>query len=230
VRLPLLSNSNIPKFPCQTLKLYLSRYGSGLSFPIPRRMVWKNIKMKLRMLYSYVTAREISTLVKYRNSHGILGRLPHEIPLRKATEVISPDIMDLDFPFTKPSNLRLYGPIVLDSAPLQDLDPQLSKWLDAAPAVLMSMGTHFTYTETQVRAVLRGFLTALDPKTRVLWKLPRLSSFKDIIDELLPEAEDKERFMIVDWIPVDPFSVMTHKNVVTLVHHGGANSYFEAAL
>ena len=193
-------------------------------------MVWKNIKMKLRMLYSYVTAQEISTLIGYRNSRGILGRLPHEIPLRKATEVISPDIVGLDFPFTKPNNLRLYGPIVLDSASLQDLDPHLSKWLDAAPTVLMSMGTHFTYTENQVRAVLRGFLTALDPKTRVLWKLPRLSSFKNIIDELLPEAEDKERFMIVDWIPVDPFSVMTHKNVVTLIHHGGANSYFEAAL
>lgn len=77
-------------------------------------MIWKNIKMKLRMLYSYVTAREISTLVKHRNSHGISGRLPHETPLRKAMEVISPDIIDLDFPFTKPSNLRLYGPIILE--------------------------------------------------------------------------------------------------------------------
>ena len=94
----------------------------------------------------------------------------------------------------------------------------------------MSMGTHFTYTETQVRAVLRGFLTALDLKTRVLWKLPQLSSFEHIIDELLPGSEGKERFMIVDWIPVDPFSVMTHKNVVMLIHHGGANPYFEAAL
>lgn len=212
------------------LKHSLSRFGSGLPFPIPRRKIWKNIKMKLRMLYSYVTAREISTLVKYRNSHGIFGRLPHETPLRKATEVISPGIIDLDFPFTKPSNLRLYGPIVLDSVPIRDLDPQLSSWLDAGPAVLMSMGTHFTYTQAQVRAILRGFLTALNPKTRVLWKLPRQSSFKDIIDELLPEAEDKEQFMIVDWIPVDPYSIMTHRNVVTLVHHGGANSYFEAAL
>jgi len=185
--------------------------------------------MKLRMLYSYVTAREISTLVKYRNSHGIFGRLPHEIPLRNATEVISPDIVDLDFPFAKPSNLRLYGPIVLDTVPVRDLDPQLSDWLDAAPTLLMSMGTHFTYTKAQVRAVLRGFLMALDSKTRVLWKLPQHSSFGDIIDELLPGV-DKERFMIVDWIPVDPFSIMTHKNVVALVHHGGANSYFEAAL
>jgi len=94
----------------------------------------------------------------------------------------------------------------------------------------MSMGTHFTYTKTQVRAVLRGFLTALDQKTRVLWKLPQHSSFQAIIDELLPRIEDKERFMIVDWLPVDPFSIMTHRNAVALVHHGGSNSYFEAAL
>lgn len=186
--------------------------------------------MKLRMLYSYLTAPEISTLVKYRNSHGILGRLPHEAPLRKATEVISPGIIDLDFPFKKPNNLRLYGPIVLDGLQIRDLHPRLADWLDSGPTVLMSMGTHFTYTEPQVRAVLRGFLAALDPKTRVLWKLPHHSSFNDIIDELLPRVEDKERFMIVDWVPVDPFSIMTHRNVMALVHHGGANSYFEAAL
>ena len=182
------------------------------------------------MLYSNLTAREISTLVKYRNSHGIFGQLLHEAPLRKATEVISPDIVDLDFPFKKPTNLRLYGPIVLDGVPVRDLDPQLADWLDAGPTVLMSMGTHFTYIEAQVRAVLRGFLTVLDPKTRFLWKLPHCSAFNDIIDELLPGAGDKERFTIVDWIPVDPFSIMTHRNVMTLVHHGGANSYFEAAL
>ena len=186
--------------------------------------------MKLRMLYSYLTAREISTPVKYRNSHGIFGRLPHEVPLRKTAEVISPDIVDLDFPLKKPSNLQLYRPIVLDGPPMRDLDPQLVEWLDAGPAVLMSMGTHFTYTKAQVRAVLRGFLIALDPKTRVLWKLPRHSSFNDIIDELLPGGDDKERFKVVDWIPVDSFSVMAHRNVVVLVHHGGANSYFEAAL
>ena len=143
------------------------------------------------------------------------------------TEVISPDILDLDFPFVKPSNMRLYGPIVPDSV---SLDPQLSSWLDTAPTVLMSIGTHFSYTKTQVRAILRGFLTALGQKARVLWKLPQNSSFQDIIDELLPRSEDKERFMVVDWIPVDPFSVMTHRNVATLVHHCGSNSYFEAAL
>ena len=186
--------------------------------------------MKIRMLYSYLTAPEISILVKYRNSHGIFGRLPHEVPLRKATEVISPDILDLDFPFKRPRNLRLYGPIVLDSGPVRNLDPQLADWLDAGPTVLMSMGTHFTYTKAQVRVILRAYLAALDPKTRVLWKLPNHSSFNDVIDELLPGVEHKERFMIVDWIPVDPFSIMTHRNVMALVHHGGANSYFEAAL
>jgi hypothetical protein len=33
--------------------------------------------------------------------------------------------------------------------------------------------------------------------------------------------------MIMDWISVDPFSIMTHKNVVAFVHHGGEISYFE---
>lgn len=94
---------------------------------------------------------------------------------------------------------------------MQDLDSHLSNRLDAAPTVLVSMGTHSTYTGAQVRAVLRGFLVALDPMTRVLWKLLRRSSFKDIIDELLPGTEDKERFIIVGWIPVDPFSIMAGK-------------------
>jgi len=64
----------------------------------------------------------------------------------------------------------------------------------------------------------------------VLWKLSQHSSFKDIIGRLLPGIEDKERFVVMDWIPVDLFFIMTHTNVVALVHHGGANSYFKAAL
>ena len=168
----------------------LSRFGSGLPFPIPR---------------------ENSILVKYRNSRGISGRLPHEIPLSKATDLVSPEIVDLDFPFTKLSDFHLYGPIALNSVPIQDLDPQLSNRFDAAPTVLMSIGTRFVHTQAQVRAILRGFLTALDLEMRVLWKLPHHSLFKDIIGELLPGAEDKEQFMIVDWIPVDPFSIMTQE-------------------
>lgn len=154
----------------------------------------------------------------------------HTKPHYVKRQVISPDLIDLGLPSTKPSNVRLYGPIVLDNVLVRDLDLQLSSWLDAAPTVLMSMGTLFIYTEAQVRAVLRGFLTALDPKTRLLWELPQHSSFEDVTDELLPGIEDKERFLIMDWVPVDPFSIMTHTNLVALVYNGGANSYFEAAL
>ena len=88
------------------------------------------------------------------------------------TEVISPGIIDLDFLFTKPSNARLYELVVPDSVPGQDLDLLPSGWLGATPTVLMSMGTHFTYTNAKVKVVLWGFLAALDPKMRVLWKLP----------------------------------------------------------
>lgn len=113
-----------------------------VSYPSEKRKIWKNIKMKLRMLYSYITAREISTLVKYRNLHGIFCRFPHKIPLRKVTGHLA-DLTELDSPFTKPSNVRLYGPIVPDNVLVRDLDPQLSNWLDAVPTILMSMGTLF---------------------------------------------------------------------------------------
>ena len=39
----------------------------------------------------------------------------------------------------------------------------------------------------------------------------------------------KERFRIVEWIDADLGEVMKYKNVVAFVHHGGANSYYEAA-
>lgn len=89
------------------------------------------------------------------------------------------------------------------------------------------MGTHFTYAKAQVRALFGGFITVLDPKTPALGKLSRHFFFRTIVDELLPGIEDKERFMIMDWTPVYPSSIIAHKNVVGLIHHGGANSYFE---
>jgi UDP:flavonoid glycosyltransferase YjiC (YdhE family) len=55
------------------------------------------------------------------------------------------------------------------------------------------------------------------------------AKFQHILDEELGDEQVKERFRIVDWIDVDPGEVLMHKNVVAYVHHGGANSYYEAA-
>jgi len=94
---------------------------------------------------------------------------------------------------------------------------------------MMSMGTHFCYSKAQVRNAIRGFIAGTSSTDQVLWKLHEKAKFQHILDEELGNERVKERFRIVDWIDVDPGEVMRHKNVVAYVHHGGANSYYEAA-
>ena len=149
-----------------------------------------------------------------------------------ATHIICPSVLEADFPVHIPSNLSLYGPIVLDTTPIEVSDPELNQWLNKAETVVMCMGTHFYYSESQVKAVIDGFLSAVGhgSNTQILWKLPKKSNFEGTIGEALKNSRDRARFKIVDWIEADLASVMKHRNVVVWIHHGGANSYFEGTL
>ena len=102
-------------------------------------------------------------------------------------------------------------------------------WLDGGKTIMMSMGTHFHYSEAQVRNIIRGFIVGTSFTDQVFWKLHEKAEFQHILDEELGSEQVKERFRIVDWIDADPGEVMKHKNVVACVHHGGANSYYEVA-
>jgi hypothetical protein len=84
------------------------------------------------------------------------------------------------------------------------------------------MGAHFHYTESQVSAIINGFLNTVncDSSTRFFRRLSDRTKFKNVIEEALKDPRNKDRFKIVDWLEVNPASV----------HHGGANSYYEAAL
>ena len=127
--------------------------------------------------------------------------------------------------------MGLYGPLVLDTTPVEVADPELARWLDRGETVMMCMGTHYHYTESQVRAIVDGFLGAVghDSRIQFFWKLSGKDRFEGVIDGLLANPKDRERFRIVDWIDADPAAVMDHPNVVASIHHGGANSYYEAA-
>lgn len=150
----------------------------------------------------------------------------------RAIHVICPGVRETEFPLVLPENIGLYGPIVLDTAPVGLSDPGLYQWLNRGETVLMCMGTHFQYTESQVKAVIEGFLSAMPhgSNTQFLWKLSDRSKFEGLIDEALRDQRVKDRVKIVDWLDADPASIMRHPNVVVWIHHGGANSYFEGAL
>jgi hypothetical protein len=155
-----------------------------------------------------------------------------ETSITRAVHVICPSVRETDFPLAVPEWLGLYGPIVLDTTPIEGSDPELNRWLDRGETVLMCMGTHFHYSESQVKAVIDGFLGAIthDSNTQFLWKLSDKSKFDDLIEEALKNPRDKDRFKIVEWLEADPASIMKHPNVIAWIHHGGANSYFEGAL
>jgi hypothetical protein len=150
----------------------------------------------------------------------------------RADHVICPGVRETDFPLDVPDWAGAYGPIALDATPIEASDPELNRWLDKGETVLMCMGTHFHYSEPQVRAVINGFLGAAnhDSTAQFLWKLPEKSKFEALIRESLGSPADGERFKIVDWFEADLASIMKHPNVTAWIHHGGANSYFEGAL
>ena len=206
--------------------------GTGLPFPIPWKDIPSNIMASFSLIWLTATSSEVNALVKYRNAHGLPGRLPLETASARSIHVICPGIRETDFPLFVPDWLGLYGSITLDTTPIESTDPELNRWLNRGKTVLMCMGTHFYYSESQVKAVIDGFLNAAaqDSKVQFLWKLSDKSRFDDLIGEALKNPRDSDRFKIVDWLNADPASIMKHPNVAVWVHHGGANSYFEGTL
>ncbi|KAF9644591.1 hypothetical protein BDM02DRAFT_3121633, partial [Thelephora ganbajun] len=163
---------------------------------------------------------DFKELNSYRHSHGLPGRLPLGGPsVKRSVHTFCFGLSELEFPITLPPNVGLYGPVTLDSTPFSE-EGELSKWLDGGKTITMSMGTHFHYSEAQVRNTIRGFIAGTSTTDQIFWKLYNKAKFQHILDEELENERVKERFRIV---------AMRHKNVVAYVHHGGANSYYEAA-
>lgn len=172
---------------------------------------------------------DVNELINYRREHGLLGRLPMgDLSIARSVHAFCFGIPELDLPITLPPNVGLYGPVTLDSIPLSRGD-ELSEWLDGGKTIVMSMGTHFHYSEAQIRSTIRAFRAGTSPTDQVLWKIRNLAKFQHILDEELQNERVKERFRIVEWLDVDPGEIIRHEGVAAYVHHGGANSYFEAA-
>ena len=142
-----------------------------------------------------------------------------DLPVARSIHTFCFGIPELDFPLTFPSNVGLYGPVTLDSTPLLPED-ELSNWLDGGRTIMMCMGTHFSYSESQTRNIIRAFIAGTLPTDQVLWKMRNKAKLQHVIDEELENESVKERFRIVEWIDADPGEVMKHKNVVVYVHHG----------
>lgn len=203
--------------------------GSGIPFPIS----WSNAVTNLRTFYhlikGFVTNVKYDKFRKYRAANGFKGPTPLEALYHPEVLFITPSIAELDFPFTNLPNVHLCGPLVLDAKPVEEVEPKLAEFLSKGPTILINLGSHLEYDENDVRGVLIGLTSGLPQTHQAIWKLPHADKFKHIVEELLGNQE-KERFWITHWLDADPIAIEKHANLVASVNHGGANSFFEAAL
>ena len=138
------------------------RFGTGISFPISLSDLPKNTIATIRLIWKLATSQEVSEFNKYRNAHGLLGGSPIRSAPTRAVHVVCPGVREIDFPLVMPDFLGLYGPIVLDTAPIETADPELNRWLGRGETMVMYMGAHFYYTESRVKAVINGFLGGIN--------------------------------------------------------------------
>ncbi|CAG9996412.1 unnamed protein product [Clonostachys byssicola] len=106
-----------------------------------------------------------------------------------------------------PTNVTCVGPMVLDSAPVAEQDADMAAWLAKVPTILINLGS--------------------------IWKLKKFNKFTDYSDDHLTPVKpfiEKARLMVVDWLDVDPPSMLNSGHVLAFVHHGGFNCYHETVL
>lgn len=150
---------------------------------------------------------------------------------------------ELEFPIRKPSHILPCGPIIRPATSVAESDPDLAAWLARAPAVYVNLGTQVQTTEWDAleiaRALKQLFKRAASHKdarmrsVQVLWKLTRRGSYSTAtgsrIHGILGCELEEDRVRIVPWLMPEPSAVLAEENVVCSVHHGGANSFLEAA-
>lgn len=176
----------------------------------------------------------IKTLNAVRSSHGINDRLASFTPWVTDIPHICPSLPEIDLPMTITSNAHLCGPILLATTPVAHSDSSLLEWLQKAPTVLVALGTHHEARADIVRELALGIRVLLDsrPDIQVLWKLKADESSQDEDDHMvlasLGGKIQKGRVRIDSWLKADPVALLETGNIVCFVHHGGANSYFEA--
>jgi hypothetical protein len=174
----------------------------------------------------------LKSLAAARKRHGIPGQLAAFEPYVKEVPYICPSLPEIDLPMSIPSNAHLVGPILLPTQPLSQSDPDLIKWLQKGPTVLLNLGSFQEGTIDQARGMALGLRVLFDSnhEVQVLWKFrPAKGSNADQeIEAILGREIRSNRIKVQSWLNCEPLSILQSGFIVAAVHHGGANSWFEA--
>lgn len=194
---------------------------------MPWQKIPENIYITTRFLYGILNRPDFKTTRKYLQAHGISGSVGLMRPDRPW---ISQDMLGASIPLEViPPNVTSAGPIILDTEPAMEQDPELFAWLSRAPTVLVNLGSLFTYSEDQATTMALAIQDLLAMTgVQVLWKIAKDGTFPDTYTLPVRSNIDIGRLRITDWLTASPASLLETGHIVASVHHGGANCYHEA--
>ncbi|PHH58385.1 hypothetical protein CDD80_2410 [Ophiocordyceps camponoti-rufipedis] len=144
---------------------------------------------------------------------------------------------ELDYPGLVPPHIIACGPIMRTAAAVAESDPELGAWLARGPTVYVNLGSLYSIDEEQALEMARALAVVLGEGGRqVLWKLKRMGEYgvgeagDGVFDALAGVIGDERVRVVVDWLEAEPLSILASGHVVCSVHHGGANSFYEAVV
>jgi hypothetical protein len=205
---------------------------TGFPYPLPWSKLLENIYCVFNAVSIVLFDPFIKSLASARKRHGIHSQLAAFEPYIKDVTYISPSLPDIDMPMEIPSNVHLVGPILLPIQPLSRGDSDLIKWLQKGPTVLVNLGSFQEGTIDQAREMASGLhiLFNSHPAVQVLWKFRAVegSNADKEIEAILRHEIKSGRIRVQSWLHSEPLSLLQSGFIVAAVHHGGANSWFEA--
>jgi hypothetical protein len=207
----------------------LSSTGSGYPYPLPWHLILPNIYMFLCFGLIVRLGKPMQELLKCRKKAGIVTPFPHLLPYCAEHLHLSPCFPAMDFPLHVPDNVISCGPILRPHSSLAANDPSLNAWL-TEPTILICLGSHVRAPETDAMQMVRAIQTIFSkfPDIHVLWKLRYDWESSPRVKAILGPLVYSDKVRVVSWIQPEIISLLESGHIVAYVHHGGANSFFEA--
>ncbi|KAJ5520442.1 UDP-glucuronosyl/UDP-glucosyltransferase [Penicillium fimorum] len=203
--------------------------GSGYPYPLPWSLILANIYMVFCFGLIVRLGKPIRDILNIRKKAGIRTEFPHVAPYCKDHLHLSPSFREMDYPLYVPDNVISCGPILRASSALIESDPALDSWLKES-TILICLGSHVQAPESdamQMTMAIQGVLSEF-PNMQVLWKLKYDWETSPTVRDVLGPLVNSDKVRVVPWIKPEIISVLESGHIVAYVHHGGANSFFEA--
>ena len=202
---------------------------SGFPFPLPWYYVPLNVAVFICLIYNLISSPRIKTISKSRREAGINSVISAVKSYTPDVQYICPALTEIDYPLHVPSNVTLCGPIVTASKPVAEVDSDLLNWLKGRPTILINLGSHIVSEIADAQQIAAGIRIAIagHAELQILWK-HTVHEKDEITENILADEIASGRVKIQKWLRPDPAAILQSGNVVCSVHHGGANSFYEA--